>query len=139
MEQVNRFVIETDRESAAGGILADAPEITIEGRGATPTTSAESLSGAHVLEPISLSIVVTSVSVLAYRLVEHWLRRMEHGVQIDARMTPAVISSLAGVPNGFVVVIEADGTTKSFSASTMGTGSLADILSKVCQASSVQR
>jgi hypothetical protein len=128
MAEPYRFVIETDRETAAGDLLTAGDEIRIEGYGPTPSPSEQGLAGAHVLEPVSLSIAVSTLSVLAYRIIEHWLRREEYGVQIDARTTPATISTIAGVPNGFVVVIEADGSAKTINASALTPDAFTNLL-----------
>lgn len=123
-----RFVIESDRESVEGKLFEGAKEVRVERRGPPPSMHEQGLGGAHVLEPVSLSVVVTSLSVLAYRIVEHWLRRAEHGVQIDARTTPATISTIAGVPNGFVVVIGADGVPQNYNAAALNATTLTELL-----------
>lgn len=82
---------------------------------------------ARFVEPISL-IAAVSVSVLAYRLIEHWLTGREHGVQIDARTTPATITNIAGIPAGFVVIIAADGKVTTQGPNTLTSAGLADLL-----------
>lgn len=78
----------------------------------TPERVASSPSGgldvAHFVDPISV-LVVVSAAALAERLVTHWLRDREQGVQIDLTQDPPEVSRLAGVPRGNVVVISADG------------------------------
>lgn len=55
-------------------------------------------------------IAAGTLSVIAIRMVTHWLRGDEEGIQIDLRETPPVISRIANVPRGFIVVVDADGT-----------------------------
>jgi hypothetical protein len=126
-----RIVVQTDRETADSQLFAAEYGFAVEHRQSSPNKAADGLATAHVLEPMSLTILVTTLSVLAYRIVEHLLRRDEYGVQIDARTTPATISTVAGIPNGFVVVIEANGATKTHSATAMGANSLTELLAGI--------
>jgi len=80
-----------------------------------PHGTGRGVSTAHFVEPVSLVATVT-LAWLAKRLVDHWLKSKEQGVQIDLRVTPAAVSRIAGVPVGFVLVIAPDGTAKTIQA-----------------------
>jgi len=71
-----------------------------------------SLGNAHFIEPVSQIIAVATVSMIAYRMVDHWLTQKEQGVLIDVRKDPALISRVSGVPNGFVHLIDNVGESK---------------------------
>lgn len=66
------------------------------------------ISTAHFVDPVSLMAVVT-LAWLAKRLVDHWLKSKEQGVQIDLGEEPPAISRIAGTPTGFLVIIHKDG------------------------------
>lgn len=70
---------------------------------------------AAFIEPISL-VAVATLAFVVERVVNHWLRGKEQGVQIDLREKPPIISRLAGVPYGFLVIINADGTATTHKA-----------------------
>ena len=55
------------------------------------------------VEPVSVLILVGAATLLAERIVRHWLRSREQGVEIDMRRQPPRISRLAGTPYGFLV------------------------------------
>ena len=110
MEQKIKFRLEMGREEASvEKALADVNEAyeiqEIESLGDTRTPS---LAEARFVDPVT-AVAVVSIAMLATRLVDHWLRGREQGVQIDLRETPPVISRLAGIPMGFLVVIDKDG------------------------------
>lgn len=65
------------------------------------------ISTAHFVDPVTLMAVVT-LAWLAKRLVDHWLKSKEQGVQIDLREKPPAISRIAGTPTGFLVIIHKD-------------------------------
>ena len=131
MTDVLRVVIETDRDGAESILSAPKSGISIERHGPPPAPQQQGLAGAHMLEPISMAVTVASVSGLAYRILEHWLRTKEYGVQIDARTQPATISTIAGVPSGFVVVIAVDGSVQNFQAPAMDGANFASLLNGV--------
>ena len=54
-------------------------------------------------------VAVATIAVLAERLVNHYLRSREEGVQIDLRKDPPAFSAIANVPRGFLVIIDRDG------------------------------
>jgi len=66
------------------------------------------ISTAHFVDPVTLIGVVT-LAWLAKRLVNHWLKSKEKGVQIDLREKPPAVSRIAGVPTGFLVIIHEEG------------------------------
>ncbi len=81
--------------------LSEAKPVShVEGRG---------ISTANFVDPVTIMGVVT-LAWLAKRMVDHWLKSKEQGVQIDLREKPAVISRIAGVPFGFLVIINKDGS-----------------------------
>jgi len=63
------------------------------------------------VDPVT-AVVAASVAVIASRLVDHWLKKDEEGVQIDLRTQPVTISTLQNVPNGFVVIVDRDGKAR---------------------------
>lgn len=67
----------------------------------SPTTEA------MFIEPLS-ALAMVSVAMLAERIVRHWIRKDEHGTQIDLTQDPVVVSRLAGVPMGYLVIITPD-------------------------------
>ena len=68
----------------------------------------DSLDRAHFVDPISAAVVV-SAAALAERIITHWLRSREQGVQIDLTQDPPNVSAIANVPRGYVVVIDRGG------------------------------
>lgn len=70
----------------------------------------DELAEARFVDPVTMTITLT-LATLAVRLVNHWMKSSEAGVQIDLRTTPATISRLAGVPLGTLSIIHPDGTT----------------------------
>lgn len=69
---------------------------------------ARGIATAHFVDPVTLVGVVT-LAWLAKRMVDHWLKSKERGVQIDLREKPPAISRIAGTPMGFLVIINKDG------------------------------
>jgi hypothetical protein len=70
----------------------------------------DELLEARFIDPVTITATLT-LATLAVRLVNHWMKSNEAGVQIDTRTTPATISRLAGVPNGTLAIINPDDTT----------------------------
>jgi hypothetical protein len=93
-----------DEEKAAASGTAD---VRFGSPKAIPT-AAEGLGKAHFIEPVSLTVTLT-LAWIAKRMVDHWLKDREAGVQFDLRTTPATVSRVAGVPAGFIVLIDRDG------------------------------
>lgn len=107
MNETHKFLIQSDRSSLDEEMME-----------ATDNFEAGEISGLDnhqvdatrpgMIEAVGL-VITASVSVMAYKLFNHWLRKRELGVQIDARTKPATISNIANVPSGFVVIIDQDG------------------------------
>jgi hypothetical protein len=83
---------------------------------------------ARFVEPVTLIAAVT-LAVLAERVVRHLLAKRGGGVLIDTRETPPRVSQLAGVPQGFLVLVHADGKSETVRAEEAGP--LAELLGKV--------
>lgn len=111
MEQKIEFRLEMGREELeAERAIADKNEAyEIQDIESLADMGTPGLAEARFVDPVTAAAVVT-VAMLTTRLVDHWLRGREQGVQIDLRQKPPVISRLAGVPLGFLVVINKDGT-----------------------------
>ncbi len=75
------------------------------------TSSSKGLGEARFIETVAVIAAVT-VSILAKRIVDHWLKSQEQGVQIDLRSKPPTISTIAKVPHGFLIIINKDGKAK---------------------------
>ncbi|MEM7101238.1 MAG: hypothetical protein AAF541_23450 [Pseudomonadota bacterium] len=71
---------------------------------------AEGMVESRFVDPVTAVAVVT-LSTLAIRLTNHWMKEGEYGVQIDQRTCPATVSRLAGVPFGTISVIDSEGNT----------------------------
>ena len=99
-----------------------------------PTPIGSGLDGAeaHFIDPVSITIAVT-IGVLATRIVEHFLVHDGRGTLIDARQSPPLLSRLANVPDGLVLIIKPDGSTETVAAKD-GAAVLADILKSVLPA-----
>lgn len=70
---------------------------------------------ARFVEPVTL-IASLTLAMLAARLLHFALARRGQGVMVDARSKPPHVSALAGVPQGFVVIIHPDGKTETVRA-----------------------
>jgi hypothetical protein len=70
---------------------------------------------ARFVEPVTL-IAPLTLAMLAQRLLHFALARRGQGVMVDARTKPPHVSALAGVPQGFVVIIHPDGKTETVRA-----------------------
>jgi len=64
-------------------------------------------------------------------MVDHWLKSKEQGVQIDIREKPPAISKIAGVPMGFLVIINKDGHAETHRATYEKSEDLMPLLEKV--------
>ncbi len=73
------------------------------------------LMEANFIDPISL-IAVMTLALLAERVLHFALAKHGQGVLIDTRSKPPRVSALAGVPQGFVVIVKANGTTETVRA-----------------------
>jgi hypothetical protein len=63
---------------------------------------------ARFVDPVTI-LVTATLALIAIRLVNHWLKSDERGVQIDLRTQPATISQLRNVPAGVLMIIDKDG------------------------------
>lgn len=88
-------------------------------------------TGVRFIEPVTATVLVVSAAVLAERIVMHWLRGKEQGVELDLRKTPSVVSRLAGTPAGFVVVIKPDGTSEVMQAKYDTPAQLAGVIEAI--------
>ena len=73
------------------------------------------LMEANFIDPITV-IVVSTLAILAERVVHYAMAKNGQGVLIDTRAQPARVSALAGVPQGFVVIVKKNGTTETVRA-----------------------
>lgn len=89
-----------------------------------------SLGNANFIEPVSQIIAVTALSMIAYRIVDHWLADKEQGVLIDLTKDPTLISRVAGVPNGLVHLIDKSGNAKMMKYDYNKSNDLKDVLLK---------
>jgi hypothetical protein len=88
---------------------------------------------ALLIEPVSAIIVVSGVTILAERIVRHWLRSREQGVQIDLRKKPAAISRIAGTPYGFLVIIRPDGKAERMQAKYDDDSHIAKLIASIVE------
>lgn len=108
MEQSIEVKLDLEREEADSPDIAGADPESIQVRERQPyQDDSDELGVAGFIEPITLIATVTAAWVVS-RIVNHWLPSREQGVLIDLRTTPTTISTLAGVPRGFVVVVDTD-------------------------------
>ena len=69
----------------------------------------EGLREARFVDPVSV-IVSVGAAVLAELIVDRWLRSKEQGAMVDLRQSPPIVSRVAGVPAGVLLIINADET-----------------------------
>jgi hypothetical protein len=101
--EATRDAAELERKAAA-----QAPGYSIGPSVPLRRTPDSALEEAMFVDPVSFTITAT-VALLAVRMVNHWLKNDEHGVQVDLRTQPATISQLINVPAGVMVVIDREG------------------------------
>ncbi|MCU7549930.1 hypothetical protein OCK74_12430 [Chitinophagaceae bacterium LB-8] len=89
----------------------------------------DSLEPAGFIEPVSVAITIT-ITYLIKRLVDFWLKDKERGVQIDTREIPPTVSRLAGVPAGFLVIIDKNGNVITQKAEYEKSENLTELVSK---------
>jgi hypothetical protein len=70
---------------------------------------------ARFVEPVTL-IASLTLAILAERILHFALARHGQGVMVDARTKPPHVSVLAGVPQGFIVIIHPDGKIETVRA-----------------------
>jgi hypothetical protein len=108
MDTVYQVSIRTTEEDAKSAEHQATGGYQVQSVISSPGPTVPRLGEARFVDPVTIS-VVTTLSLLAVRLTNHWLKRSERGVQIDLRTTPPTVSLLAGVPSGVLVVIDKDG------------------------------
>lgn len=87
------------------------PSQEIELKSVVPLEFAGKGDMANFVDPVT-AVVTLSVATLAFRFFEYYKKKGEHGIQIDLRTTPATVTDLMNVPNGFIVVIEKNGKAR---------------------------
>jgi len=83
---------------------------------------------ARFIEPVTL-IASLTLFILAERVLHFALTRGGQGVMVDASTKPPRVSALAGVPQGFVLLIHPDGKPETVRADLLPAG-LTDLLGK---------
>lgn len=81
---------------------------------------------------MDVAIVVTSVAVIASRVVSLSCRLRKRGIVIDARLIPVTIEEVRDLPGGTVLVIDASGGTTRHDVCKDGVD-LAAILARLAQ------
>jgi len=104
--ELPRDALGTERELAGDDYALGAP---------TDLPADPDLMEANFIEPVSL-IVVATLALLAERVLHFALAKNGQGVLIDTRSKPPRVSALAGVPQGFVVIVKANGATETVRA-----------------------
>lgn len=66
------------------------------------------LEEVRFVNPVTV-VAIATLAVIAIRLVNHWLKNDERGVEIDMRTEPTTISQLHNVPAGTIVTIHKNG------------------------------
>jgi hypothetical protein len=94
--EAERAIALSGYTTGAATSIARKPEVGMESR---------------FVDPVTLTISA-SLSLIAVRMVNAWLRSKERGVQIDLRKVPVEISRLESVPAGVIVVIDKSGKAK---------------------------
>lgn len=79
-------------------------------------------------------IAVASLAAIAKRMVDHWLKDKQQGVLIDIRESPPLISRIAGMPSGSLVVIDRNGQATTHHGKYESGDDLLPILRAVLQA-----
>ena len=78
---------------------------------ATPLPPDPNAMEARFVGAVTLVAVVT-ISILAERILHFALARRGQGVLVDLREIPARVTNVAGIPQGFVLIVDANGTSK---------------------------
>ena len=130
MATLPQFQFIVDRAELDGPLLLPATDFEISNVRPLDVSHFADPHTARFIEPVSL-IATASLALLTYRIVEHWLSKGEHGVQIDARTSPATVTNLAGIPTGFLVIIAPDGKVSTVSSGSLNSSGLADLLGSI--------
>lgn len=104
------FQIESTREFALleQQAAAEISEYEVGAPSPLQATLPPALVEARFIEPVTFTITAT-LSLLAVRIVNSWLKRLEGGLQIDLRTSPPTISQLMNIPAGVIVLIDRQG------------------------------
>jgi hypothetical protein len=89
-------------------VSGDIDEFSIENIKPITSLPGEPLEEARFVEPVT-ALVGATVLYLAKRMIDHWFKEKEQGVMMDLREVPPLISRIAGIPMGFLVIINKDG------------------------------
>jgi len=89
-------------------VSGDIDEFSIETIKPITSLPGEPLEEARFVEPIT-ALVGTTVLYLAKRMIDHWFKQKEQGVMMDLREVPPLVSRIAGIPMGFLVIIDKNG------------------------------
>lgn len=102
--------LEISRAELEGALATmDRPDdLTLGAQKPVQSVDVDDVTRAHFIEPVSV-IAVATLAWVTKRVVDHWLKTKEWGVQIDLRESPPCISRIAGTPQGCLVVIDTDG------------------------------
>lgn len=84
------------------------PTQAIERKSVAPLALERHGGRAGFVEPVTAMLTLSLVT-FGFRLFEYFKKKDERGIQIDLRTTPATVTDLANVPNGFIVIIGKDG------------------------------
>jgi hypothetical protein len=120
--------LETSRADLDAERSAD-PDL-VEVRGPEPLSRPPhlpALAEARFLEVIAVIVAVT-LATLVTRIVNRWLDDRAEGVLIDLRQSPALVSRVAGIPPGFLVLVDQAGEPTTHQARPDNRDSLADVI-----------
>lgn len=87
------------------------------------------ISTSHFVEPVSVISIIT-LAWLTKRLVDHWLKSKEQGVLIDLQKSPIDISRIGGVPAGWIMIVNKDGTKETIQATYEKSEDLMPVIQK---------
>ncbi len=132
MPEVIRVRLELSQHDADAERAAaeDTDEFEVESEEASGAPGGGDLSVVGFTGTVAI-IAATTISWIAGRMAHTWLKDREQGVQIDLRETPPVISRIAGVPNGFVVIVHPDGQVETQKVDYEGPDDLAALLTRI--------
>ena len=128
----NPMMIEVQTSALEAGTLAALEGVEVRRTEPLPAPPSDPLAEARFVDPVSV-ILVVSGAVLVKRLLDGWLKERERGVMIDVRKDPVLVSRIAGVPAGWVVIIDKDGNPHPHEAA-YDNENLSDLLSSFLSA-----
>ncbi|HEY0867599.1 MAG TPA: hypothetical protein VGE01_09475 [Fimbriimonas sp.] len=126
----DRYLVDIQTDSSEAAQLKGVAGVEVRKESPVQAPPVDPVAGSRFVEPVSLIAAVT-ISVIAKRLVETWLKSKEEGVLIDLSKDPVVISRIAGVPAGFIVKVDKDGKAETIQADYKDTENLSSLLAKV--------